>query len=201
MGGLQEGHGHRGRPRMGQVRRPSPGRPNELQGPSSPKAAVQRRGPPPHRGAGPSPFPGGAAQNQATKKASTQEGFRQDPERHFARRGNSELSRRIVTTPLAPTVLGSSTNLGRLDQHRRGLFGHTEAEDGLPRAESRVGPSLWRKTPRRASISELGHPPRNNLFNPARGASALSHELFGNAPSCRSARSNDPFINPRPSMP
>ena len=70
---------------------------------------------------------------------------------------DSELSRRIVTT--SPDV-SVSTNLGAWI-NRRGLFGHTEAEDVF-RELKVVSAQLWRKTPRGQHI-ELGIA-ENNLF-------------------------------------
>jgi len=84
---------------------------------------------------------------------------------------DSELSRRIVTT--SPDV-SVSTNLGAWI-NRRGLFGHTEAEDVF-RELKVVSAQLWRKTPRGQHI-ELGIA-ENNLFIQL-AALGLSHELFG----------------------
>jgi pyruvate dehydrogenase E1 component len=103
------------------------------------------------------------------KKASTQEGFGKILNAIAAE--DSELSRRIVTT--SPDV-SVSTNLGAWI-NRRGLFGHTEAEDVF-RELKVVSAQLWRKTPRGQHI-ELGIA-ENNLFIQL-AALGLSHELFG----------------------
>ena len=84
---------------------------------------------------------------------------------------DSELGRRIVTT--SPDV-SVSTNLGAWI-NRRGLFGHTEAEDVF-RELKVVSAQLWRKTPRGQHI-ELGIA-ENNLFIQL-AALGLSHEMFG----------------------
>src|SRR5262249_35214788 len=84
---------------------------------------------------------------------------------------DSELSKRIVTT--SPDV-SVSTNLGAWI-NRRGLFGHTEAEDVF-RELKVVSAQLWRKTPRGQHI-ELGIA-ENNLFIQL-AALGLSYELFG----------------------
>ena len=84
---------------------------------------------------------------------------------------DSELARRIVTT--SPDV-SVSTNLGAWI-NRRGLFGHTEAEDVF-RELKVVSAQLWRKTPRGQHI-ELGIA-ENNLFIQL-AALGLSHEIFG----------------------
>jgi pyruvate dehydrogenase E1 component len=84
---------------------------------------------------------------------------------------DSELSKRIVTT--SPDV-SVSTNLGAWI-NRRGLFGHTEAEDVF-RELKVVSAQLWRKTPRGQHI-ELGIA-ENNLFIQL-AALGLSHEIFG----------------------
>ena len=67
-----------------------------------------------------------------------------------------------------------STNLGAW-VNRRGLFGHTEAEDVF-RELKVVSAQLWRKTPRGQHI-ELGIA-ENNLFIQL-AALGLSHEIFG----------------------
>ena len=84
---------------------------------------------------------------------------------------DSELSRRIVTT--SPDV-SVSTNLGAWI-NRRGLFGHSEAEDVF-RELKVVSAQLWRKTPRGQHI-ELGIA-ENNLFIQL-AALGLSHQIFG----------------------
>ena len=84
---------------------------------------------------------------------------------------DSELARRIVTT--SPDV-SVSTNLGAWI-NRRGLFGHTEAEDVF-RELKVVSAQLWRKTPRGQHI-ELGIA-ENNLFIML-AALGLSHSVFG----------------------
>ena len=84
---------------------------------------------------------------------------------------DSEMARRIVTT--SPDV-SVSTNLGAWI-NRRGLFGHTEAEDVF-RELKVVSAQLWRKTPRGQHI-ELGIA-ENNLFIQL-AALGLSHEIFG----------------------
>ena len=84
---------------------------------------------------------------------------------------DSELSRRIVTT--SPDV-SVSTNLGAWI-NRRGLFGHSEAEDVF-RELKVVSAQLWRRTPRGQHL-ELGIA-ENNLFIQL-AAFGLSHELFG----------------------
>ena len=84
---------------------------------------------------------------------------------------DSELIKRIVTT--SPDV-SVSTNLGSWI-NRRGLFGHTEAEDVF-RELKVVSAQLWRKTPRGQHI-ELGIA-ENNLFIQL-AALGLSHEIFG----------------------
>src|SRR5437868_1364037 len=103
------------------------------------------------------------------RKSSTQEGFGKILNAIAAE--DSELSRRIVTT--SPDV-SVSTNLGAWI-NRRGLFGHTEAEDVF-RELKVVSAQLWRKTPRGQHI-ELGIA-ENNLFIQL-AALGLSHELFG----------------------
>ena len=103
------------------------------------------------------------------KKSSTQEGFGKILNAIAAE--DSELSRRIVTT--SPDV-SVSTNLGAWI-NRRGLFGHTEAEDVF-RELKVVSAQLWRKTPRGQHI-ELGIA-ENNLFIQL-AALGLSHEMFG----------------------
>ncbi len=103
------------------------------------------------------------------KKSSTQEGFGKILNAIAAE--DSELSRRIVTT--SPDV-SVSTNLGAWI-NRRGLFGHTEAEDVF-RELKVVSAQLWRKTPKGQHI-ELGIA-ENNLFIEL-AALGLSHELFG----------------------
>ena len=84
---------------------------------------------------------------------------------------DSELGKHIVTT--SPDV-SVSTNLGAWI-NRRGLFGHTEAEDVF-RELKVVSAQLWRKTPRGQHI-ELGIA-ENNLFIQL-AALGLSHEIFG----------------------
>ncbi|HYD04363.1 MAG TPA: transketolase, partial [Reyranella sp.] len=103
------------------------------------------------------------------KESSTQAGFGKILNAIAAE--DSELSRRIVTT--SPDV-SVSTNLGAWI-NRRGLFGHTEAEDVF-RELKVVSAQLWRKTPRGQHI-ELGIA-ENNLFIQL-AALGLSHELFG----------------------
>ncbi|HEY4168427.1 MAG TPA: transketolase [Reyranella sp.] len=103
------------------------------------------------------------------KESSTQTGFGKILNAIAAE--DSELSRRIVTT--SPDV-SVSTNLGAWI-NRRGLFGHTEAEDVF-RELKVVSAQLWRKTPRGQHI-ELGIA-ENNLFIQL-AALGLSHELFG----------------------
>jgi pyruvate dehydrogenase E1 component len=103
------------------------------------------------------------------KKSSTQEGFGKILNAIAAE--DSELSRRIVTTSPDVTV---STNLGAW-VNRRGLFGHTEAEDVF-RELKVVSAQLWRKTPRGQHV-ELGIA-ENNLFIQL-AAMGLSHQLFG----------------------
>ena len=82
--------------------------------------------------------------------------LRQDPERDRRARTASS-AERIVTTSPDVTV---STNLGAW-VNRRGLFGHTEAEDVF-RELKVVSAQLWRKSPRGQHI-ELGIA-ENNLF-------------------------------------
>ena len=103
------------------------------------------------------------------KESSTQTGFGKILNAIAAE--DSELSRRIVTT--SPDV-SVSTNLGAWI-NRRGLFGHSEAEDVF-RELKVVSAQLWRKTPRGQHI-ELGIA-ENNLFIQL-AALGLSHELFG----------------------
>jgi pyruvate dehydrogenase E1 component len=103
------------------------------------------------------------------KKSSTQEGFGKILNGIAAE--DSELSRRIVTTSPDVTV---STNLGAW-VNRRGLFGHTEAEDVF-RELKVVSAQLWRQTPKGQHI-ELGIA-ENNLFIQL-AALGLSHEIFG----------------------
>jgi pyruvate dehydrogenase E1 component len=105
----------------------------------------------------------------ADKKSSTQEGFGKILNAIAAE--DSELSRRIVTTSPDVTV---STNLGAW-VNRRGLFGHTEAEDVF-RELKVVSAQLWRQTPKGQHI-ELGIA-ENNLFIQL-AALGLSHEIFG----------------------
>ncbi len=118
------------------------------------------------------------------RKASTQEGFGKILNAIAAEQ--SELSRRIVTT--SPDV-SVSTNLGAWI-NRRGLFGHTEAEDVF-RELKVVSAQLWRKTPRGQHI-ELGIA-ENNLFIQL-AALGLSHELFGTR-LLPIGTLYDPFIN------
>src|SRR5216684_331690 len=103
------------------------------------------------------------------RKSSTQEGFGKILNAIAAE--DSELARRIVTTSPDVTV---STNLGPW-VNRRGLFGHTEAEDVF-RELKVVSAQLWRKTPRGQHI-ELGIA-ENNLFIEL-AAMGLSHQIFG----------------------
>ncbi|MDP2373461.1 transketolase [Reyranella sp.] len=103
------------------------------------------------------------------RKSSTQEGFGKILNGIAAE--DSELSRRIVTTSPDVTV---STNLGAW-VNRRGLFGHTEAEDVF-RELKVVSAQLWRQTPKGQHI-ELGIA-ENNLFIQL-AAMGLSHEIFG----------------------
>jgi pyruvate dehydrogenase E1 component len=103
------------------------------------------------------------------RKSSTQEGFGKILNAIAGE--DSELSRRVVTT--SPDV-SVSTNLGAWI-NRRGLFGHTEAEDVF-RELKVVSAQLWRKTPRGQHI-ELGIA-ENNLFIQL-AALGLSHEIFG----------------------
>jgi pyruvate dehydrogenase E1 component len=103
------------------------------------------------------------------KRSSTQEGFGKILNAIAAE--DSDLARRIVTT--SPDV-SVSTNLGPWI-NRRGLFGHTEADDVF-RELKVVSAQLWRKTPRGQHI-ELGIA-ENNLFIQL-AALGLSHELFG----------------------
>jgi pyruvate dehydrogenase E1 component len=102
------------------------------------------------------------------RKSSTQEGFGKILNGIAAE--DSELSRRIVTTSPDVTV---STNLGAW-VNRRGLFGHTEAEDVF-RELKVVSAQLWRQTPKGQHI-ELGIA-ENNLFIQL-AALGLSHEIF-----------------------
>ena len=103
------------------------------------------------------------------KEASTQAGFGKILNAIAGE--DSELAKRIVTT--SPDV-SVSTNLGAWI-NRRGLFGHTEAEDVF-RELKVVSAQLWRKTPRGQHI-ELGIA-ENNLFIQL-AALGLSHEIFG----------------------
>src|SRR5207344_1908523 len=103
------------------------------------------------------------------RKASTQEGFGKILNAIAAE--DSELGRRIVTT--SPDV-SVSTNLGAWI-NRRGLFGHTEAEDVF-RELKVVSAQLWRKTPRGQHI-ELGIA-EMNLFI-LLSALGLSHTING----------------------
>jgi pyruvate dehydrogenase E1 component len=118
------------------------------------------------------------------KETSTQTGFGKILNAIAAE--DSELSRRIVTT--SPDV-SVSTNLGAWI-NRRGLFGHTEAEDVF-RELKVVSAQLWRKTPRGQHI-ELGIA-ENNLFIQL-AALGLSHELFGTR-LLPIGTLYDPFIN------
>ena len=118
------------------------------------------------------------------RKSSTQEGFGKILNAIAAE--DSELSRRIVTT--SPDV-SVSTNLGAWI-NRRGLFGHSEAEDVF-RELKVVSAQLWRKTPRGQHI-ELGIA-ENNLFIQL-AALGLSHELFGTR-LLPIGTLYDPFIN------
>src|SRR5207237_88134 len=104
------------------------------------------------------------------RKASTQEGFGKILNAIAAE--DSELSRRIVTT--SPDV-SVSTNLGAWI-NRRGLFGHTEAEDVF-REPKVVSAQLWRQR-RRASE----HPRAADRYRPA-GALVLRAGLCRRA--CR----------------
>lgn len=103
------------------------------------------------------------------KKSSTQEGFGKILNAIAAEDG--ELARHIVTTSPDVTV---STNLGAW-VNRRGLFGHTEAEDVF-RELKVVSAQLWRQTPKGQHV-ELGIA-ENNLFIQL-AAMGLSHQLFG----------------------
>src|SRR5690349_18709955 len=103
------------------------------------------------------------------KESSTQTGFGKILNAIAAE--DSELSRRIVTT--SPDV-SVSTNLGAWI-NRRGLFGHTEAEDVF-RELKVVSAQLWRKTPRGQHV-EPGIAENNLSIRLA--ALGLSHELFG----------------------
>ena len=103
------------------------------------------------------------------KKSSTQEGFGKIL--NAIASGDGELARHIVTTSPDVTV---STNLGAW-VNRRGLFGHTEAEDVF-RELKVVSAQLWRQTPKGQHV-ELGIA-ENNLFIQL-AALGLSHQLFG----------------------
>ena len=103
------------------------------------------------------------------KKSSTQEGFGKILNAIASEDG--ELARHIVTTSPDVTV---STNLGAW-VNRRGLFGHTEAEDVF-RELKVVSAQLWRQTPKGQHV-ELGIA-ENNLFIQL-AAMGLSHQLFG----------------------
>ena len=103
------------------------------------------------------------------KKSSTQEGFGKILNAIASEDG--ELARHIVTTSPDVTV---STNLGAW-VNRRGLFGHTEAEDVF-RELKVVSAQLWRQTPKGQHV-ELGIA-ENNLFIQL-AALGLSHQLFG----------------------
>jgi pyruvate dehydrogenase E1 component len=83
----------------------------------------------------------------------------------------AQLARHIVTTSPDVTV---STNLGAW-VNRRGLFGHTEADDVF-RELKVVSAQLWRQTPKGQHV-ELGIA-ENNLFIQL-AALGLSHQLFG----------------------
>ena len=167
MAGFKQGMAHRRRRRSGTSSRASTVPPAELAGVPQ-RGAVQRRGPPPHRGAGRRDSRR-RCRSPTDKESSTQEGFGKILNAIAAE--DSELSRRIVTTSPDVTV---STNLGAW-VNRRGLFGHTEAEDVF-RELKVVSAQLWRKTPRGQHI-ELGIA-ENNLFIQL-AALGLSHELFG----------------------
>jgi pyruvate dehydrogenase E1 component len=103
------------------------------------------------------------------KKSSTQEGFGKILNAIASEDG--ELARHIVTTSPDVTV---STNLGAW-VNRRGLFGHTEADDVF-RELKVVSAQLWRQTPKGQHV-ELGIA-ENNLFIQL-AALGLSHQLFG----------------------
>ncbi len=103
------------------------------------------------------------------RKSSTQEGFGKILNAIASEDG--ELARHIVTTSPDVTV---STNLGAW-VNRRGLFGHTEAEDVF-RELKVVSAQLWRQTPKGQHV-ELGIA-ENNLFIQL-AAMGLSHQLFG----------------------
>ena len=103
------------------------------------------------------------------RKSSTQEGFGKILNAIASEDG--ELARHIVTTSPDVTV---STNLGAW-VNRRGLFGHTEAEDVF-RELKVVSAQLWRQTPKGQHV-ELGIA-ENNLFIQL-AALGLSHQLFG----------------------
>jgi len=103
------------------------------------------------------------------RKSSTQEGFGKILNAIASEDG--ELARHIVTTSPDVTV---STNLGTW-VNRRGLFGHTEAEDVF-RELKVVSAQLWRQTPKGQHV-ELGIA-ENNLFIQL-AAMGLSHQLFG----------------------
>ncbi len=165
-GELQEGHGDRRRRRVGQVRGPEGHRP-----PSCRASSTRRRSTPQGRRRTEAPaiaIPA-ALPKPNDKESSTQAGFGKILNAIAGE--DSELARRIVTT--SPDV-SVSTNLGAWI-NRRGLFGHTEAEDVF-RELKVVSAQLWRKTPRGQHI-ELGIA-ENNLFIQL-AALGLSHEIFG----------------------
>ena len=166
MAGFKKGMGDRRRPGMGQVRRPhrAAGRARGLPEGSAVQRARAAAAPRRRR----SPFPA-ALPKPNDKESSTQAGFGKILNAIAGE--DSELASRIVTT--SPDV-SVSTNLGAWI-NRRGLFGHTEAEDVF-RELKVVSAQLWRKTPRGQHI-ELGIA-ENNLFIQL-AALGLSHEIFG----------------------
>ena len=113
------------------------------------------------------------------KKSSTQEGFGKILNAIAAE--DSELARRIVTTSPDVTV---STNLGAW-VNRRGLFGHTEAEDVF-RELKVVSAQLLAQDAAGASTSSSASPRTTCSSSSPRSASATRSSARG---CCRSARS------------
>ena len=166
-GGLQEGHGRSPTARNGTSSPASPSPPAELQAFLDARA-VQRRGPPPHRGAGRGdPGRAAAAERQEVEHPGR---LRQDPERH--RRRGQRARPRASSRP-RPTSRSRPISAP----------GSTGAACGpIPRprtcsASSRsCRPSCGARR-RAASIIELGIA-ENNLFIQL-AAMGLSHQLFG----------------------
>ena len=176
MASFKKGMDDRGRPGVGQVRRPCRARrpscrPSSTTCRSMPQdAAAPRRRWWRSRAALPRP---------TDRKSSTQEGFGKILNAIAAE--DSELARRIVTTSPDVTV---STNLGAW-VNRRGLFGAHRGRGRVPRAEGRVGPDVAQDAARPAHRArhrreQPVHPARRARPQPSalrRAAAADRHAL------------------------